>query len=76
MSYWVVSWSLLLIVWWGANDVGYGAYDTLNYNGYGYLFGSTPSGGIALARINLTSPLSAVENLANYQYWVNGGTKD
>lgn len=28
---------------------------------------------MALARVNVSSPLIAIENLANYQYWVNGG---
>ncbi|KAF8316803.1 hypothetical protein DL93DRAFT_715701 [Clavulina sp. PMI_390] len=59
--------------WWGTNDVGYGAYGSVVQGNYAYLFGTTSSSEMALARVDLSSGVfTAIETLSEYEYWVNG----
>ncbi|KAI0154472.1 hypothetical protein GGR57DRAFT_502671 [Xylariaceae sp. FL1272] len=53
---------------WAENSIGYGAYGNLVQDGTAYLFGKTSSGTVALAKVAAGS----VEDLSQYQYWVNG----
>ncbi|KAF8299890.1 hypothetical protein DL93DRAFT_2233881 [Clavulina sp. PMI_390] len=59
--------------WWGTSDIGYGAYGSVVQGNYAYLFGTTSSNQMALARVNLGSNVfTAIETLSQYEYWVNG----
>ena len=57
---------------WTDNQVGYGNDASVVANGYAYLYGATPSGGLAVARCALTGYLGTLEDKSLYQYYVNG----
>ncbi|TBU32701.1 hypothetical protein BD311DRAFT_686942 [Dichomitus squalens] len=57
---------------WTGNQVGYGNDASVVANGYAYLYGATPSGGLAVARAALTGTLGTLEDRSLYQFYVNG----
>ncbi|KAJ7062680.1 hypothetical protein C8F01DRAFT_1281624 [Mycena amicta] len=57
---------------WASNQVGYGSAASVLSGSFIYLYGSTPSGQLAVARSALTGFLGALDNKSTYQYYVNG----
>ncbi|KAF7323520.1 hypothetical protein MKEN_00571600 [Mycena kentingensis (nom. inval.)] len=57
---------------WGANQVGYGSAASVLSGSFIYLYGTTPSGQLAVARSTLTGFLGALTDKSTYEYYVNG----
>ncbi|KAI1821710.1 hypothetical protein F4861DRAFT_532775 [Xylaria intraflava] len=60
--------SLVKESFWPDGSIPYGAYGNVIKDGTAYLFGQPSNGMVALARV----PSNAIEDQAQYQYWVNG----
>ncbi|TBU37961.1 hypothetical protein BD309DRAFT_904328 [Dichomitus squalens] len=57
---------------WTSDEVGYGNDASVVVNGYAYLYGATPSSGLAVARSALTGFLGNLQDKSLYEYYVNG----
>ncbi|KAJ7073864.1 hypothetical protein C8F01DRAFT_971290 [Mycena amicta] len=57
---------------WAEDEVGYGSAANVLSGSFMYLYGTTPSGQLAVARSALTGFLGALDNKSTYEYYVNG----
>ena len=57
---------------WTSDQVGYGNDASVVADGYAYLYGATPSGGLAVARCALRGLMPTLEDKSLYAYYVDG----